>query len=77
VEVIAHAVGSQPNALNDQIWLECTAEEIAALGDAAGVDLRYVSADVEFQTSTDEGVVYYERSGARFPQSGLTADIVA
>jgi len=77
VEIIAHAVGSQPNALADQIHLECTAEEIGALGDTNSKNLRYVSAQVEFATNTDEGVVYCCRCGARFPQANLTADIVA
>lgn len=78
VTVKAHAVASEPNAVGDQIFLEVSAEQINEVGVAAGVaDLRYVSASVEFATGTDEGVVLYMRSQARFPQTGLTADIIS
>ena len=72
-----HAVASEPNALGDQIFLECSAEEIAQTGADNSEDLRYVTASVEFATSTDEGVVLYERFNPRFAKTGLTADIVA
>lgn len=67
-----HAVGSQPDAVGDQLYLECTAEEIKALGET----LRYVSAQVSVATNTDEGVVVYTRLADR-QYNGLTADIVA
>ncbi len=73
VEIKAHAVGSEPNAVGDQLFLECTAEEIKT----AGANYRYVSASCEFATDSDEGVVTYIRSKPRFPADGLTADIVA
>lgn len=66
-----------PDALNDQVWLECTAAEIAHLAAAAGVSLRYVSLKLEFQTNTDEGVATYVRGHSKFPRADLTADIVA
>lgn len=72
VNVKTHAVGSEPNALGDYLFLECTAEEIGALGST----LRYVSAACEFATGTDEGVVTYIRKGKR-SYDALSADTVA
>lgn len=78
VEVIAHAmISAEPNAVGDYIFVECTDTMIREACDAAGVDGRYVSLNLEFATSTDEGVVTYIRSGARFPSTGLTANNVA
>lgn len=65
--------GVQPNAVGDYNFIEVSADEIVA----AGEDLRYVSLQLEFATSTDEGVVTYIRGGAKYPQSGLTADVIA
>lgn len=73
VNVKTHAVASEPDAVGDYIFLECTAEELAALG----TDLRYVSASVEFAVSTDEGVVTYIRGGPRFAERDLTAEVIA
>lgn len=73
VEVKVHPLTDQPNALMDQIHLECSAEEIAHLGE----DLAYVSANIQFATATDEGVVSYHRGDPRYKKDGLTADIVA
>ena len=72
----AHAVASEPDALMDQIWLECTADEIGAGGTGAA---RYVTARVSTATGTDEGVVTYIRDtrGGRFVHDALTADIIA
>lgn len=73
VAVVAHAVGSEPDAVIDQIHLEISAEQLAPLL-AAG---RYVSARISVATGTDEGVVVYERADPRFAKLNLTADIVA
>lgn len=70
-------ISSQPDALGDTIWLEITAAEVAQVGDEVGEDLRYVSAQVEFGTGTDEGVVTYIFGRPRFAQKDLTVDIVA
>ena len=78
VEIVAHAVGSEPDAVEDQLYLECSAEQIAQEGADAGIeDLRYVSAQVKFATATDEGVVTYIRKASRHKYDGLTADVVA
>src|SRR5262245_49077591 len=74
IEVKAHAIGSAPNAVGDYIFLECTAEEIAQEAADAGITgARYVSASIDLQTGTDECVVTYIRSAARFSYDGLTA----
>lgn len=72
-EVVAHAVGSEPDALEDQLYLECDAEQIRdALSGAT-----HWSPVISFATATDEGVVLTEEAEPYFPRSGLTADIVA
>lgn len=73
VEIKVHALGSQPNAVGDYVFLECTAAEIAALGS----NLRYVSASLEFATSTDEGVVTYIRGLPRHARTDLSVDTIA
>lgn len=73
VTVKSHAVGSQPDAVGDYLFLECTAAEIAALGS----NLRYVSASVSVATNTDEGVVTYIRGLPRNAHADLSVDTVA
>lgn len=73
VEIKSHALGSQPDAVGDYVFLECTAKELAA----AGTDLRYVSANIDFVTSTDEGVVTYVRGGSRWVRDSQSSDTVA
>lgn len=65
--------GSQPDAVGDYVFLECTAQEMAALG----TDLRYLTASCAVATGTDEGVVTYIRSDLRFNYADATADTVA
>jgi hypothetical protein len=76
VELKAHAVAAEPDAVGDQIWLEISAAEIAEQAAAAGVDIVAISAAVSVATATDEGVVLYERH-LDYQQEDLTADIVA
>lgn len=72
-QVVAHAVGSEPDAVGDQLYLECDVEQIRnALSTAT-----HWAARVSVATGTDEGVVLTEEHEAMFPRSGLTADIVA
>ena len=77
VAVKAHALSAQPDAVGDQVWLEVTAEEVRQACNDAGLVPAAVSANVEFATATDEGVVVYIRTDARFAKDGLTADVVA
>lgn len=73
VTVKAHALGTAPDAVGDQVFLECSAEEIAGLG----THLRYVNANIALATGTDECVVTYVRESSRFSYDGLTADIIS
>jgi len=75
--VITKTVSSQPNAVGDYVFCECTGEQIAAVAASSGYALRYVSAYISFETNTDEGVVTYLQSGARFKYDALTADYVS
>lgn len=77
VIVKTKTISAQPDAVGDQIHLEVNAEEIREACDAAGVDGRYVSAQISLATNTDEGVVIYTRFGAKHAAEDLTADIVA
>jgi hypothetical protein len=77
VIVKTKTVSAEPDAVGDQIHLEVNAEEIREACDAAGVDGRYVSAQISLATATDEGVVIYTRFNAKRPAADLTADIVA
>ncbi len=65
--------GSEPNAVGDYCFLECTAQELAA----SGTDLRYVSANLTFATGTDEAVVTYIRSDLRNCYADATSDTIA
>jgi len=75
--IVSHAVGSAPDAVGDFLHLECSAEQIASVGEANSEDLRYVSAKLTCANAADEAVVYYERALPRFPKANLTADHVA
>lgn len=70
-------ISAQPNAVNDYIFDEITAGQIAQVAATSGKALRYVSAVLTFATGSDEGVVTYVRSGARFKYDALTADYVS
>lgn len=72
-QVVAHAVGSQPDAVGDQLYLECDAEQIYEVLSTA----THWSPRVSVATGTDEGVVLTEEAAPFYPRSGLTADIVA
>jgi hypothetical protein len=72
VTVIKDSGTIDADSLNDNVFLECSAEEIAQLGDAAGVDLRYVAARLTNETGTDEANVLYVAEPKR-AYSGLTA----
>lgn len=76
VTVIKDSGAVQADALDDFVFLECTAEEIAHLGAAAGVELRYVAARLTNATGTDEVKVIYISQPVR-EYSGLTATTIA
>lgn len=55
--VVSHALGSVPDAVGDTVWLEASAEQVRA----ASATAAYVGVKVTLATSTDEGVVFFER----------------
>lgn len=59
------------DSLEDNVWLECTAEEVAQ----AGATLRYVAAKVTHATNTDESTVTYVCIPRR-RATGLTATAI-
>lgn len=73
VIVKAHAIGSQPNALNDRIVLEVDVEQIReVLATATHVGVR-----AQFATATDEGQIGFIRADPFYPHAGLTADYIS
>jgi hypothetical protein len=71
--VASHALGSDPNAVGDTLWLEVLAEQVkAALATAA-----YIGVKITLGTSTDECIVFFERAMPRHAYDGLTADYVS
>lgn len=71
--VVSHALGSNPDAVTDHVWLECDVEQIHEVLSTA----THVGVLVNLVTSTDEGKVYFERMEPISPRSGLTADYIA
>lgn len=59
------------DAMGDWAILECAADEISHLGDAAGLALRYVGARITCHHSGDEAVVVYFGKSNR-PRLDLT-----
>lgn len=73
VDVVTKTVSSEPDAVGDSIFLECTVNDISK----AGAGLRYLSAVVSVGTAGDEGVVTYILGKAQHKVAGLTSDIIA
>jgi len=67
-----HAIGSAPNLLNDQIWLEVDAEQIHEVLPAA----THVGVRVQLFTAGDEAIVFFERLEPTFEYANLTADYI-
>lgn len=65
------------DALGDFVVLECTAAEVAQLGEAAGLNLRYVGARITEANAADEAHVVYIGYDPKFPRAALTATTIA
>lgn len=61
------------DAIGDYVALECTVEELAALGSG----LRYLAARITCSHAGDEACVTYIQGGARRATNGLTATTIA
>lgn len=70
--VVSHALGSDPNAVGDYVWLEASAEQLRAASSTAA----YWGVKITLATSTDECAVYAEEH-ARQAYESLTADYVS
>lgn len=64
------------DSLNDTVFLEWTAEEIAQLGAASGLSLRYITVEITHGTNTDEGVLTFIGAEPRFPRDALSATAI-
>lgn len=53
------------DAVGDQAWQECSAEEIRQLSSEAGVDYRYAAGRITMATATDEAVATYIQTSLR------------
>lgn len=72
VQTILTSATVDADALGDFIKVECTAEQIAAVGAAAGKELRYASAVLTCADAADEALVMFIRTGAEHATTGLT-----
>jgi len=72
VAAVTHALGSNPDSVNDQVVLECSAEQIREVVSGATHVLVLINA----VTSTDEFKVYFE-CDPFFKRHGNTADYIA
>jgi len=74
VAAVSHALGSNPDAVTDQVVLECNAEQIREVLSTA----THVLVLINLVTSTDEGKVMFERADPIYgPTHGLTADYIS
>lgn len=64
------------DAVNDQVFIECTAAEVAQTGTDNGVDLRYVAARLTNATGTDEVKVVYIGYPPLYETADLTATVI-
>jgi len=65
------------DAIGDYALLECTAEEIAQIGRAAGYALRYVAGYIDSHHNDDEQGVVYIRFGCKAQVTGLSATTIS
>ena len=63
------------DSLNDTVFVEWTADEIAAL-DTSAVGLRYVTIELTHGTNTDEGNLTFVGVEPRFPRDALSATAI-
>jgi hypothetical protein len=71
--VVAHAIGSAPDAVGDTIWLECDADQVHEVLPGA----THVGVRVDLLTATDECVVFFEQHEPVFVGADPTADNIA
>lgn len=72
IEVKAHGAPTAADAEDDSLTLECSSNELAELGIATGVSLRYVSVYADMDHADDIAAVTYIRANPKFATAGLT-----
>lgn len=70
--IVEHAIGSAPDAVGDQIYLECDVEQVREVLPAA----THIGVRVQLVTATDEAVVLFERADPFYQAGGATADFI-
>ncbi len=74
VAAVSHALGSNPDSVNDQVVLECTVDQIREVVSGA----THVLVLINQVTAGDEMKVMFERAeGFQGPRHGLTADYIS
>lgn len=73
LEIVAHAAPTDCDAAGDFLVLECTAEQLHALG--AGY--RYIGVEIDNDAAGDVMEHYFELGEPRFPQDDLTDDYIS
>jgi hypothetical protein len=71
--VVSHAATAVPDALGDFLVLEFDHSDLVN----AGEQFRYVSANVQLATGTDECLIVWVREPARYAAAALTTDTIA
>lgn len=72
-----HALGDAPDAVEDMVILEVSAEEVQGESTETTGPLRYVGANLKAANAADRATIVYIFSDPTFPRAGLTADVVA
>ena len=79
IVVKAHALGTDVDAVGDQVYLEVNAQEVQKAANDAGITFTelFVSAVVTEVGVGDTSVVLQNRSYAHHKVAGLTSDVIA
>jgi len=72
-EVVAHALGDLPNAINDSVYLECNVDQIHDVLATA----THVGVWLDCQHNDDETAVTFTCESPTYPRAALTADYVS
>ena len=73
VAVVTHALGTAPNAIGDQVNLECNVEQVHETLSTA----THVGVWLDCTHADDKVAVYFESTDALHPRAGLTTDYIS
>lgn len=71
--VVAHAIGSAPDAVGDTIWLECDSEQVREVLATA----TFVGVRVDLANAADECVIFFEEIEPFYVGKLPTADFIS